>query len=249
MKAFDYENFYERVGKTNGWDFSHLKSFSEGVRWDFYDEVVKRCEKTDILLDIGTGGGEKLLSIASSLFLLVGIDLSHSMINTALSHLKKLKVPNVKFFQMSSDELQFPMRFFDVVSSCHAPFSSLEVAKVLKSGGWFLTQQVSEADKWNIKEAFGRGQAYDKTDGSLKKRYIRELNEAGFSEIQSFEYDAIEYYERPEDLIFLLKHTPIIPYFGQDKMDFEILKDFIENNKSEKGIQTNSKRFLIIARR
>lgn len=34
--------------------------------------------------------------------------------------------------------------------------------------------------------------------------------------------------QRPEDLIFLLKHTPTIPNFGRDKNYFNILRNFIE---------------------
>ena len=128
-------------------------------------------------------------------------------------------------------------------------FFSKEVAKVLNADGVFLTQQVSEADKLNIKKAFGRGQAFNEIDGTLKKKYIREIKEAGFSDVQSFEYDAIEYFQRTEDLMFLLKHTPIIPNFGDDKRDFDILNNFIRDNHTDKGIRTNSKRFLIVAKK
>lgn len=249
MKEYDYKNLYDKVGKINGWDFSNIKSLTDGVNWNFYEEVIKRCKKTDVLLDIGSGGGENILKIASSLFFLIGIDISKGMLETASTNLKRSKVANVKFFQMSSDQLQFPAGFFDVVSCRHAPFSSKEVVRVLKRRGWFMTQQVSEADKLNLKKAFGRGQAFNERDGVLKERYIRELNEAGFSEVKSLEYDAIEYIESTEELIFLLKHTPIIPNFGQDSRDIEILHDFIKNNRNEKGIKTNSKRFLLIARK
>lgn len=109
-----------------------------------------------------------------------------------------------------------------------------------------MTQQVSESDKSNIKMAFGRGQSLNEKDGTLKERYIQELHEGGFTHVQAFEYDATEYYERPEDLLFLLKHTPIVPDFGQDQKDFNTLNDFIETNRTDKGIRTNSKRFLII---
>ncbi|MGG0721454.1 class I SAM-dependent methyltransferase [Bacillus mycoides] len=247
MNELEYKNFYDRVGEINGWDFSKIKSTSIGVQWNFYEKVKQACKPNGILLDIGTGGGENILRIASSALLLIGIDNSNGMIKTTKSNLKKSRVANVRFIQMTSEDLQFPNDFFDVISSCHAPFVASEVAKVLKEGGTFLTQQVSEADKLNLKKAFGRGQSIGVDDGTLKEKYIQELKEAGFVEVHSFDYNAIEYYQRPEDLVFLLKYTPTIPNFGQEKKDFDILENFIENNRTKKGICTNSKRFLIIA--
>ncbi|MCM3086766.1 class I SAM-dependent methyltransferase [Bhargavaea ginsengi] len=243
------ERFYDKVGKINGWDFGDLKVFSEGVEWDFVQEVKSRCNQTDMLLDIGTGGGEYLLKLSPSLLLAIGIDLSNEMIKTAKTNLRNSTVSNVRFFQMPAEALQFPDELFDMVTSRHAPFSSNEVYRVLKAGGLFMTQQVSESDKSNIKKAFGRGQSLDEKDRTLQERYIQELQVAGFSHVQAFEYDATEYYERPEDLLFLLKHTPIVPDFGRDQNDFKVLNEFIETNTTEKGIRTNSKRFLIIAKK
>ncbi|KZE37204.1 SAM-dependent methyltransferase [Bhargavaea cecembensis] len=240
------ESFYDKVGKVNGWDFSDLKVLSEGVEWDFYEEVKSRCNNTGVLLDIGTGGGENLLQLSTSLLFTIGIDLSNEMIKKAEMNLKNSTVSNVRFFQMRADELRFPDGFFDIVTSRHAPFSSKEVFRILKTSGRFMTQQVGESDKLNIKKAFGRGQSINEEDGALKERYIRELDEAGFSHVQAFEYDATEYYQRSEDLLFLLKHTPIVPDFGRDQNDNKILNDFIEANRTDKGIRTNSKRFLII---
>jgi len=74
-----------------------------------------------------------------------------------------------------------------------------------------------------------------------------ELSSAGFELVQVREYNIIDYYSSPEDLIFLLKHTPIIPRFGEEEEDFTILQKFIDANSSEKGIRTNSKRFMITA--
>ncbi|KYG34107.1 class I SAM-dependent methyltransferase [Alkalihalobacillus trypoxylicola] len=239
--------YYNKVGVVNGWDFSNLQVEAEGVKWDFYHEVNKKSETSDILLDIGTGGGENIIKMAPLKLFLAGIDFSMGMLETAKANLKKSKVKNVRFSHMSSEHLQFPTGFFDVISACHAPFTSTEVAKVLKDNGLFLTQQVSEADKLNLKKAFGRGQSFGEVDGTLKKKYIKELYESGFTKVNSFEYDAIEYYKRTDDLIFLLNHTPIIPDFGSKEGDIEILNDFIKNNQTEKGICTNSKRFLIIA--
>lgn len=249
MNEINYEKFYDKVGKVNGWDFSNLQLTSEGAKWEFYEEVLKRARDTDVLLDLGTGGGENVLEIASSLLFLIGVDLSPSMVKTAQTNLFNSRTSNVRFAQMSSDDLLLPDQFFNIISCCHAPFHSREVERVLKEDGIFLTQQVSEADKLNLKKAFGRGQSYEDSDGLLKERYMRELKDAGFSEIQSFDYDATDYYQRPEDLLFLLTHTPIIPHFGEEERDYEIFNTFIEDNQTPKGICTNSKRLLIIARK
>ncbi|MDN7245338.1 class I SAM-dependent methyltransferase [Planococcus shenhongbingii] len=243
------QEFYDKVGKTNGWDFSSIQCLSEGIGWDFYEEVVKRASVSDILLDIGTGGGEKVLDIASSFSLVIGIDNSKEMVQTARANLVKSSAQNVRFFQQPAEDLQFPNGFFDIASSRHCSFDSSQVAKVLKKGGWFLTQQVSEGDKSNLKQAFGRGQCFGEQDGTLKENCIKELQTAGFSKVEAYDYNSDEYFRTPEDLIFLLTHTPIIPDFGEQEGDLESLNAFIENNRTEKGIRTNSKRFLVIAKR
>lgn len=248
MNSQEYMQFYDRVGLLNGWDFSHVRCISEGVKWNFYDEVIQNCKATDILLDIGTGGGENLLSMASSAALLIGIDLSHAMVETAHQNLQKAAASNIRFIQMDAQQLQFPESFFNVISCKHSPFSASEVARVLTKDGVFLTQQVRECDKANLAQAFGRGQS-TREDGALLEQYIKELRDAGFQDIEYTDYDAVEYYEREEDLLFLLMHTPIIPGFGREEADFRTLQQFIHDYQTDRGIQTNSARFMIVARK
>lgn len=248
MNSQYYRSFYDRIGSMNGWDFSRVKAVSEGVKWDFFNEVALRCTPTDLLLDIGTGGGERLLSIADCCLLLIGIDQSQNMIQSANANSLKSKKPNIRFLHMDAEHLEFPRRFFDVVSCRQSPFNANEIAKVLTEEGVFLTQQVSEHDKLNLVQAFGRNRTPDE-DGTLLTKYVSDLTQAGFSDIQTKEYDAAEYYATYEDLLFLLKHTPTIPGFGEWDQDFDILQQFIEDHQTAQGIRTNSKRFMIIARR
>ncbi|APO43989.1 SAM-dependent methyltransferase [Paenibacillus xylanexedens] len=246
----DYADFYERVGRTNGWNFSSMNVVSENIGWNFYEEVVRHTRSSDLLLDIGTGGGEAILSIAEEALLLVGIDLAQGMIETAQHNLQAMGGHfNVRFFHMDAEKLDFPDCFFNVVSSRHSRFSASEVFRVIAQGGIFLTQQVSEHDKSNLSEAFGRGQSLGIQPGTLMERYKHELQTAGFHDIQAHEYNVVEHYATPEDLMFLLTHAPIIPDFGKVDTDFERFQQFVKEHHDEKGIRTNSARFMITARK
>lgn len=243
----DEQRFYEKIGKANGWDFSGVKLESEGVAWDFYREAANYSAPGSVILDIGSGGGENVMKLAESCAFVVGIDLSEAMVETASANLEKANCGNVRFLKMAAESLQFPDGFFDIVTSRHCSFDAAEAARVLKSGGLFLSQQVSERDKGNLKQAFGRGQAFGQRDGMLKERYIQELGDAGFTDIESHVYDVAEYYQKPEDLLFLLQHTPIIPNFGEEPQDLATFNKFILQHQTSKGIRTNSKRFLLKA--
>ncbi|OMF54093.1 class I SAM-dependent methyltransferase [Paenibacillus sp. FSL R5-0766] len=246
----DYADFYERIGRANGWNFSSMNVVSEKIGWNFYEEVVRHTRPSDLLLDIGTGGGESILSIAEEALFLVGIDLAQGMIETAQHNLQATGGhSNVRFLHMDAEKLDFPDCFFNVVSSRHSGFSASEVFRVLAQGGIFLTQQVSEHDKSNLSEAFGRGQSLGIQPGTLMERYKHELQKAGFHDIQVREYNVVEHYATPEDLMFLLTHAPIIPDFGKVETDFEQFQQFVKENHDEKGIRTNSARFMITARK
>jgi ubiquinone/menaquinone biosynthesis C-methylase UbiE len=249
MNTEKYRSFFETVGAENGWDFSQVKNNVHGRTWDFQEEVISRCRPADIMLDIGTGGGEVALAYASSVTLLVGIDYAHGMIGTARCNAAAAGRENVRFLPMDAAKLEFPACFFNLVSCRQAPFDAREVYRVLTDGGTFLTQQVSEADKINIKEKFGRGQNYGVADGTERDALIQSLRDAGFKTVEVFEYDAVDIYQTPEDLLFLLKHTPILIDFGRDPEDFETFKKLIEENRCEEGIKTNEKRYMLIARK
>lgn len=249
MNEAAYKAFYDSVGQANGWNFGKLKVETEGEQANLYEEVRRLCKSSDLLLDIGTGGGEAILAIREAVLLVVGIDRSPGMIQTARANLDHAGATNVRILQMDAEKLDFPDQFFDIVSCRQSGFSAREAARVLTSGGLFITQQVAEGDKYNLKQTFGRGQSYGDPDGELMRKYRTELAEAGFGAIQSFEFTTVEYYRTPEDLLFLLKHAPIIPGFGQEPSDFEIFHAFIRENQTEKGIRTNAKRSIIKARK
>lgn len=239
---------YRKPGKVRGWDFSQIKFSSEGPRINYCKVVESYLDKSQKLLDIGTGGGEKFLKFALKVKEAIGIDANPKMIETARENLRKSGLPNVKFKICDSEKLKFRDQEFDVVIDRQAPFNAKEVARVLKPGGVFITQQVSEGDKSNFKEIFQRGQSYGIKPGTLKNRYLRELQKAGMEIIEEKTANTIEYYRSTDDVIFLLANTPIIPDFDFER-EHDKLKQIEERFTTEKGIKTNAERFLIVAKK
>lgn len=245
----DFEKLSRKVGKRTGWDFSEVNPRIEASpnKWNFLEVIKDYVDKDTVLLDIGTGGGEFLLKVARSVGRAYGIDNQESMIETAKKNLDEAEIYNVEFGVASSEKLPFKDESFDVVICRHAPFSGEEVARALTTNGLFITQQVRENDKENIKKVFGRGQAYGEETDALLDESVETLKEAGLEIIKRDIYDITEYYSL-EDLVFLLKWTPIIPDFDGEK-DRKNLEKLEEKYRTGKEIKTNASRFLIIAKK
>jgi len=93
-----------------------------------------------MLLDIGTGGGEVLLTINHPHHLTTVTESYPPNVNLCLQQLAPLGI-TVK--QVADDGyLPFDNCVFDVVIDRHEYFLISEVCRILKPGGMFITQQV-----------------------------------------------------------------------------------------------------------
>jgi len=236
---------YRKPAELRGWDFSQVNVVEEGPRIG-YSKVVKcHLERSKTLLDIGTGGGERLLAFAPKVREAIAIDIDREMIKTAVENLGKSGLHNVDLILCDSEEMPIVGARIDIVTDRQAPFNAKEVSRILKPGGAFITQQVSEGDKRNFKGVFQRGQSYGEKPGTFKKRCLIELREAGMKTIEEQTVNTTEYYESMDDVIFLLANTPLIPDFDFEK-EQDKLEKIEEKFKTNKGIRTNSERFLIV---
>jgi len=247
-----YKELYENVGSVVGWDFSKIDKRKKvfGEKWDFLEIVRGYVTSESILLDIGTGGGKKLLDVARFVKKAYGIDHQESMIITANENLGKSEMSNVEFKLADAKELPFPAEYFNVVMCRHAPFYAEEVYRVLRHCGTFLTQQVySEKDALNIKRIFGRGQGFGREyESNPVRRYVQELQATGLKILRKDTYNATEYYADMADLIFLLRNTPLVPDFDIDN-DQRCLEEIEKKYKTKNGIKTNSARFLVLCKK
>ena len=133
----------EQSAHIHGWDFSHLDGRYEeenDLPWDYRATIKHYLTPTSRLLDLDTGGGEFLLSLDHPHHLTAATEAYPP--NVALCR-EVLAPLGVDFREGDSiDPLPFVDATFDMVINRHGEYVPDEIARVLKPGGLFITQQV-----------------------------------------------------------------------------------------------------------
>ncbi|MBN1658705.1 MAG: class I SAM-dependent methyltransferase, partial [Anaerolineae bacterium] len=128
-----------------GWDFSYLdgRMIEEKPPWSYEARAAERMSQASSVLDMGTGGGERLLSLRQHWPAKVVVTEDYAP-NVQLAR-KRLEPLGVPVIEVSLEET-LPMPFadgeFDLVLNRHSGLNAGEVARILAPGGTFLTQQV-----------------------------------------------------------------------------------------------------------
>ena len=133
----------EACAHIRGWDFSHLdgRLFEDtDFGWDYRQEVLLHLEEGMRVLDLDTGGGEFLLSLGHPHALLAATENYPPNVQLCRDTLLPLGVD----FRVAAagGKLPFEDALFDLVINRHGDFNPVEIFRVLKKGGRFITQQV-----------------------------------------------------------------------------------------------------------
>jgi SAM-dependent methyltransferase len=153
----------EEARPFSGWDFSYLddKWEEEYPPWDYMDEVRARLPGVTSLLDLGTGGGEKLLSLRDLWPPRVAVTEGYAPnLRLARERLAPLGVQVVESETPLYDTLPFEEGAFDLVINRHSGFNIAEVARVLAPGGTFVTQQVDGTNMADLSALFDAEQPW-----------------------------------------------------------------------------------------
>ncbi|HSR86999.1 MAG TPA: class I SAM-dependent methyltransferase [Streptosporangiaceae bacterium] len=137
----------------SGWDFSWLaaRSASGALPWSYQSEVGRRAAVVEAMLDMGTGGGERLSKLSGRPRLTVATEAWAPNVPVAAARLRPLGVAVVQDegardnnIQDGSQRGRLPFRdgAFGLVANRHEAFRATEVGRVLAAGGAFITQQV-----------------------------------------------------------------------------------------------------------
>ena len=130
-----------------GWDFSYIDNrwHEEKLPWS-YKRILKGYLKSEYkLLDMGTGGGEFLLS------------LNHPYNKTSVTEMwepnlkvckEKLVPLGIGVYQIYQDKrLPFKENSFDMIINRHESYDVKEIKRILRHSGIFITQQVGGRNK------------------------------------------------------------------------------------------------------
>lgn len=248
-------NYYEKIGN---WDFSQIKCKTENLtNWDFYEKIRENSNEKSLCLDLGTGGGERVLENYPDVGMIIATDFSEEMIKTAKENAKRYPNRRVKFVKMNNLEMNFPKETFDLISARHTIINAKQIYDCLAPGGIVVIRGVDKQDCWEIKELFGRGQAYNDAIAISEKDY-QDLVEAGFKNIEKVKILQNEYYETEDDLMALLLKTPILDDFSEISGKESVHRNVVEQNlfneyvriyKTEKGILLKRVLYGIVAKK
>lgn len=120
------------------------------MSWDYGKQVLVRMESVDSMLDMGTGGGEFLASLAPLPKRTFATEAYPPNVPIARMRLEPL---GVKVVQIGADDnLPFGDETFALVINRHESFSAKEVYRILRGKGVFITQQVGDRNAIELNE-------------------------------------------------------------------------------------------------
>lgn len=231
-----------------GWDFSHI-----AAQWDCPDPpwnykliVESYLKDADILLDMGTGGGEVLLTI------------DHPYKNT---YVTEAYVPNYELCKktltplgitvaqtFTDDKLPFENEYFDFIINRHESFDVSEVMRTLKHKGYFFTQQVGNHNCSEL-EIILNEQGDTHGINHTIENYADALTQHGFQIIMKDDVEFPVRFFDVEAVIFYSKACPWnIPDFSVETHFDKLCK--IQQEIDKYGfLQVTGHRFLLASRK
>jgi SAM-dependent methyltransferase len=142
---------------TTGWDFSWFdgRATEERPSWAYSRSLTRRIENSHTLLELQTGGGERLAEILSGVKRRPGTIVATEgwSPNAALAKVN-LAAYDVSVLELDDKaSLPLPDNAFELVCARHPTTTRWEeIARVLRPGGIFFTQQIGPGTNRELTE-------------------------------------------------------------------------------------------------
>ncbi|MFI6740013.1 class I SAM-dependent methyltransferase [Nonomuraea sp. NPDC050451] len=135
-----------------GWDWAVFRgrmTAADDLPWDYERLVRDRLPRTPSLLDLGTGGGELLASLAPLPPRTAATEGYPPNLPVARDRLEPLGV------EVAESPRHFPDGSFELIVNRHESYDPHEIRRLLDGGGTFITQQVAGGDLEEVNAALG----------------------------------------------------------------------------------------------
>ncbi|WP_438486939.1 class I SAM-dependent methyltransferase [Streptomyces sp. S186] len=233
-----------------GWDFSWLdgRATEQRPSWGYQRLLGERLARASAALDIQTGGGEVLAGAGALPPLTVATESWPPNVARATALLHPLGAVVV------ADEDEPPLPFaneaFDLVTSRH-PVTVWwqEIARVLRPGGTYLSQQVGPASVFELVEYF-LGPQPEEARRARHPEDARRAAEAAGLEVVDLRYEELrtEFLDIGAVIYFLRKVVWMVPGFTVAQYR-EQLRELDLRIRREGAFVAHTTRFLLEARK
>jgi len=235
--------YVERARHFSGWSFSNVswRRLDAAPPWNYGSLVREAVKSARSLLDMGTGGGEFLAEVSSSLPDRV-VATEEWKVNVPVAK-KRLAKFGIEVVECRSMQFPFTDGSFGLVLNRHEDLEPSEVARILSPGGRVITQQIGR-DNWKeLRKHFPR-----KTDfGDHRGQYAKAFQSAGLKIDTNLSHDCKVAYATLGDFVFMLAVTPwTVPGFSLEG-DIDSLLSLDRECHTENGLELTESRFLLIA--
>jgi SAM-dependent methyltransferase len=240
-----------------GWDFSFLDGRNEvdPEPWNYKARVEELARSSATMVDLGTGGGEFVASLEAQAALTVATEGWMPNVPVAYRCLQPLGVHVVAVegapdnaeqrFTDLEGRLPFRAGSFDLVFDRHEAFRATEVARVLRPGGTFLTQQVGSLNEIELNDVLGGG--VKPCLSPTLDEYVAQLEHAGLEVVEASESFPAKRYLDVGAVVSFLRVVPW-QYEGFDaRANSEGLRAIHEIIKKDGAFTAHMHRFLLQA--
>ena len=197
-----------------GWDFSYLdgRMLLEQPPWSYSTRACELMRSSASVLDIATGGGERLLSMRDSWPETVAATEGYPP-NLALAR-QRLELLGVRVEDLNNDEYS-PMPFedgeFSLILNRHGALHVDEIARMLVPGGRLLTRQVHGLWAQDLLAAFD---ATPQWPDATPQKYAPLMRAAGLSVVDVQEWSGRLVFTDVGAIVYYLKAVPwLVPGF------------------------------------
>lgn len=216
---------HEAVQPFQGWDFSYLRGRydEETPPWSYDEQVRALLPSTASLLDMGTGGGEKLLEFRELFPPRTAATEGYAPnLPIATANLHPYGVQVVSYDSETDARMPFTDESFEVIINRHESYAASEIARLLKPAGHFCTQQVDGRDLEDLFSKFGVQTAYAHV---TLENFQRDLEAVGLHIQAAFDWQGTATFADVGALVYYLHAVPweAPPDFSVRKYKAELL--------------------------